>query len=66
MTLIDRHGEIMMTYAKVHTCDFDPHGACETPGEDFYVCDLDAAAGSLKVGAMTRLPGRSGLTLGSI
>ena len=22
-SLIDRHGEIVMTYAKVHTCDFD-------------------------------------------
>src|SRR5579885_2051168 len=24
MSLIDRHGEIVQTYAKVHTCDFGP------------------------------------------
>src|SRR5216110_1121658 len=23
VSLIDRHGEIVLTYAKVHTCDFD-------------------------------------------
>ncbi len=23
VTLIDRHGEIVLTYAKVHTCSFD-------------------------------------------
>ncbi len=42
---IDRHGEIMMTYAKVHTCDFDPFEYSLTPGDDFYVCDLDTAPG---------------------
>lgn len=52
MTLIDRHGDVMFTYAKVHTCDFDLPEACLTPGEDFYVCDLDTAAGPVKVGAM--------------
>ena len=52
MTLIDRRGDITFTYAKVHTCDFDLHGALVTPGDDFYVCDLDIAAGSVKVGAM--------------
>ncbi|MDB5077108.1 MAG: carbon-nitrogen hydrolase family protein [Chloroflexi bacterium] len=52
MSLIDRHGEIVLTYAKVHTCDFDvPEGEC-TPGDEFFVCDLDTAAGSVKVGAM--------------
>jgi predicted amidohydrolase len=51
MSLIDRHGEIAMTYAKVHTCDFDKEAAC-TPGDDFYVCSLDTAAGAVKVGAM--------------
>jgi predicted amidohydrolase len=37
VVLIDRHGEIAMTYAKVHTCDFDLslEAAC-TPGDDFY------------------------------
>jgi N-carbamoylputrescine amidase len=51
VSLIDRHGEIAMTYAKVHTCDFDAEAAL-TPGDDFYVCDLDTAGGSVKIGAM--------------
>ena len=49
--LIDRHGQIVLTYAKVHTCDFDFEAEC-TPGEDFYVCDLDTTQGSVKVGVM--------------
>jgi predicted amidohydrolase len=52
MSLIDRHGEVVLTYAKVHTCDFDvPEGDC-TPGDGFFVCDLDTAHGPVKVGAM--------------
>jgi N-carbamoylputrescine amidase len=51
MSLIDRHGEIAMTYAKVHTCDFSEE--CNfTPGDDFYVCDLDTRLGPVKIGAM--------------
>jgi predicted amidohydrolase len=52
VSLIDRHGEIVMTYAKVHTCDFSDEAAC-TPGDDFYVCSLDTAKGDVRVGAMT-------------
>lgn len=52
MSLIDRHGEIAMTYAKVHTCDFDVPEAALTPGDDFYVCELDTSEGAIKVGAM--------------
>lgn len=51
VTIIDRHGEILMTYAKVHTCDFSFDGLC-TPGDDFYVCSLDTAKGEVKIGAM--------------
>ena len=51
LSLIDRQGNIVMTYAKVHTCDFGMESAC-TPGEDFYVCDLDTRSGNVKVGAM--------------
>ncbi len=51
VSLIDRHGETVMTYAKVHTCDFDRESAC-TPGDDFYVCTLDTAQGNVKVGVM--------------
>jgi len=51
VSLIDRHGEVVMTYAKVHTCDFSKEAAL-TPGEDFYVCELDTANGGVRVGAM--------------
>ena len=52
VSLIDRHGEIALTYAKVHTCDFDLPEMALTPGDDFYVCDLDTEAGNVRVGAM--------------
>jgi predicted amidohydrolase len=52
MSLIDRHGDIAMTYAKVHTCDFGAEEWTLTPGEDFSVCSLDTKLGELKVGAM--------------
>ena len=51
VSMIDRHGDIVMTYAKVHTCDFDKEAAC-TPGEDFYVCTLDTKNGAVQVGLM--------------
>ena len=51
ISLIDRHGEIVLTYAKVHTCDFDQEAAL-TPGDGFYVCTLDTAQGTVKIGAM--------------
>jgi len=52
VSLIDRHGEIAFTYAKVHTCDFDEMEAACTPGDDFHVTALDTAAGPVAVGAM--------------
>jgi len=52
VSLIDRHGEIVLTYAKVHLCEWSPVEATLTPGDDFYVCTLDTAQGPLKVGAM--------------
>lgn len=51
VSLIDRHGEIVLTYAKVHTCAFDIEAAC-TPGDGFHVCALDTALGPVQVGAM--------------
>jgi N-carbamoylputrescine amidase len=51
VSLINRHGEIALTYAKVHTCDFSLEAAC-TPGEEFYVCDLDTRHGPVKTGCM--------------
>jgi predicted amidohydrolase len=52
VSLIDRHGEIVLTYAKVHTCDFDYPEAALTPGDAFPVCHLDTARGPVAVGAM--------------
>ena len=51
LVLFDRFGRRVLTYAKVHTCDFDVERNL-TPGDDFYVADLDTAAGTVKVGAM--------------
>jgi predicted amidohydrolase len=51
LSLLDRHGDLVLTYAKVHTCDFGMEYAC-TPGDDFFVCSLDTAQGPVEVGAM--------------
>lgn len=52
ISVIDRFGEIVMTYAKVHTCDFKTMECCCTPGDDFYTADLNTAKGNVRVGAM--------------
>jgi len=52
VSLIDQQGEIVLTYAKVHTCDFDHGEFAYTPGDDFPVCTLHTAQGPLRVGAM--------------
>lgn len=49
--LFDRFGERKFTYAKVHTCDFGSERVLGR-GDDFYVTELDTAAGIVKVGAM--------------
>jgi predicted amidohydrolase len=51
VSLIDRHGEIVFTYAKVHTCEFDVESAL-TPGDGFPVGELETAAGKVKIGFM--------------
>lgn len=49
--LFDRFGRRVLTYSKVHTCDFGDE--CRlTPGDDFYVVDLDTEQGLVKIGAM--------------
>lgn len=51
MILYDRHGKKVLHYSKVHTCDFGDE--CRlSPGDDFYVTELDTQAGTIKVGAM--------------
>jgi predicted amidohydrolase len=52
VSLIDGRGEVLMTYAKVHTCDFHTMELGCTPGEGFYVRQLETAAGPVQVGAM--------------
>ncbi|MFA5075157.1 MAG: carbon-nitrogen hydrolase family protein [Candidatus Babeliales bacterium] len=52
VSIIDKNGEIVLTYAKVHTCDFDFLEKGFTSGKEFYVCDLDTKIGKIKIGAM--------------
>lgn len=51
LCLFDRFGSRVLTYAKVHTCDFGDEYRL-TAGDDFYVADLDTALGTVKIGAM--------------
>ena len=52
VSLIDRYGEIVLTYAKVHTCAFSKKEAALTPGDGFSVGVLDTAAGPVRIGVM--------------
>ena len=47
----DRNGNEVLHYSKVHTCDFADEKVL-TPGEDFYVADLDTGRGKIKIGSM--------------
>lgn len=47
----DRYGDLVLQYAKVHTCDFGEE-ACLGRGEEFRAADLDTAAGTVRIGAM--------------
>ena len=51
VTLFDRRGQEVLTYAKVHTCDFGEEHRL-TPGDRFVTAALDSAAGPIQVGAM--------------
>lgn len=51
VSLIDRRGEIALTYAKVHTCEFDVECAL-TPGDGFPVCALETERGEVRIGFM--------------
>lgn len=50
-TLIDRHGRPLLTYAKVHTCEFTTEGVL-TPGTEFGVAEVDLRDGPVRVGLM--------------
>ncbi len=51
-SLIDRHGNMVMTYSKVHTVDPFPMETAVMPGTDFCVGDLDTRTGTVKIGIM--------------
>ena len=51
LALFDRKGNLVINYAKVHTCDFGAEKHL-MPGDDFYVEELDPAKGTVKVGSM--------------
>lgn len=51
LCIFDRFGHKILTYAKVHTCDFGTE--CQlTAGDDFFVTELDTQQGNVKIGAM--------------
>lgn len=52
VSLVDRHGAVAFTYAKLHTCAFDLPEAALTPGDEVRVAAVDTAAGPVAVGAM--------------
>lgn len=49
--LYDRNGKSRLHYSKVHTCAFDAEKML-SPGDDFYVEDLDTGRGVVRVGCM--------------
>ncbi len=51
LCLFDRFGAQKFLYAKVHTCDFGDEKRL-TPGNEFFVTDLDTGQGTIKTGAM--------------
>lgn len=51
LCVFDRFGNKTLTYAKVHTCDFEAERYL-TAGNDFSVADLDTEQGVVKIGAM--------------
>ncbi|MBR2891974.1 MAG: carbon-nitrogen hydrolase family protein [Bacilli bacterium] len=51
IVLFDRFGKLVLHYSKVHTCDFSVE-ANLSPGDDFYVAELDTKKGKVKVGSM--------------
>ena len=51
-TVINARGQIVMTYAKVHTSDMKATESNCTPGDGFYVCDLDPGHDTVRIGIM--------------
>jgi len=51
VAIYDRHGQLRLTFAKVHTCDWDTE-AVLSPGDGFPVVEVDTGAGPVRLGAM--------------
>ncbi len=52
ISIIDKHGDILLTYTKVHTCVFFPmEGSC-VAGDHWPVCDFPHDDGHIKIGSM--------------
>ena len=51
ISIIDRNGNILLTYAKVHTCDFSMERLLEN-GKEFKTCELEYKGGKVKLGTM--------------
>jgi predicted amidohydrolase len=52
VTVFDRAGREVLTYAKVHTSDFKSMERSMSPGDSFVVAPLDTAKGTVQLGAM--------------
>ncbi len=54
IAIIDMTGKVVLEYAKVHICFFEPDGTERTlePGKGFQVADLNFAQGIVRIGAM--------------
>lgn len=52
LTVFDRHGAEVLTYAKVHTSDFKHMEANMVPGDAFFAGTLDTRNGPVEIGAM--------------
>jgi predicted amidohydrolase len=51
VSIIDRHGDVILTYSKVHTCDFSSEKYLSSGGS-FNVCNLNTGNETIKVGSM--------------
>ena len=52
VALVDRHGEVVYNYAKLHTCQFSALEALHTGGRKVYAATLDTAKGPVKVASI--------------
>ncbi|MCM1115753.1 MAG: carbon-nitrogen hydrolase family protein [Clostridium sp.] len=51
LSVIDRDGNIILNYSKVHTCDFSFEKFCES-GKNFNVAELNTKQGKVNIGTM--------------